>query len=101
MFNSLVGVVNEEEKNELRTAFERKLALNDLEIALNDIELSEVEEKRLIEKIKNDIICNNELIENWWKSGYNKYNWESKYDGTWTIDFETNEIFLVESAVPN
>jgi CXXX repeat modification system protein len=101
MFNSLVGVVNEEEKNELRTAFERKLALNDLEIALKDIELSEVEERRLIEKIKSDIISNNQLIDNWWKNGYNKHNWESKDNGTWTIDFETNEIYLVEATGPN
>ncbi len=90
-----VGFVTEEEKEEIRVLHERKLALNELIPSLGTGLLSDDKRNEIYEKVLQDMGKTNSLFQAWWNSKSVKYNWKSMENGNWSIDFDTNEIFLV------
>lgn len=85
-----IGQVTEEEKIEIRQLFERRNGLNELAKILthDDIEL--------YEKLVKDLGETSTKFQSWWDEKAQKYNWERTEKGSWSIDFNTNEIFLCE-----
>lgn len=85
----LVGQVTPEEKNEIKTLFERRNGLNELAKILT------ADNSDLYEKLVKDLGETGSKFQNWWDTMAQKYQWESAPNGNWEINFETCEIFLV------
>lgn len=85
----VVGKVTEEEKNEIEALFERKNGLNELAKILkpDDVEL--------YEKLIKDMGSTNIKFQAWWDNMSKKYQWEGTENGSWEINFNTCEIYLV------
>lgn len=84
-----VGIVTEEERDEIQKLFRRHSGLVDLAkiVSADNIEL--------YEKIVSDLGDTNAKFQDWWNKKGEKYNWESAENGRWQINFDTCEIFLV------
>jgi CXXX repeat modification system protein len=93
MSREKVGYVTEQEKEELRKMFERKVALQEIMPSLNPEICGDID--GLYEKVINDLISTNKSFQLWWKDKAIQYNWKAVEGGNWKIDFETNEVFLV------
>lgn len=91
-----VGAVSDEEKDDILKLYERKLALNELVLTLENQWVTRELRNKIHNKISTDIIKVNMLSERWWNKKAMEYNWKSHKNGKWTIDFKTNEIFLVK-----
>lgn len=85
----LVGQVTPEERNEIKTLFERRNGLNELAKILTS------DNTDLYEKLVKDIGETSTKFQNWWNRMSQKYQWESSENGNWEINFDTCEIFLV------
>lgn len=86
----LVGKVTEEERNAIQSLFERRNGLTELaKIIKND--------DSLYERVVADMGATGTKFQKWWDDMVAKYRWESAENGNWEIDFNTCEIFLVES----
>ncbi|RPH33388.1 MAG: CXXX repeat peptide modification system protein [Bacteroidales bacterium] len=90
-----VGVVTKEEGEEILKLYERKLALKEILPSLNSGLLSDEQKNELYEKVLLDTGRTNSAFQLWWDKKSSKYNWKFVENGQWTIDFDTNEIFLV------
>lgn len=86
-----VGQVTVEEKNEIQTLFERRNGLNELAKILT------ADNEALYEKLVRDMGETGARFQNWWDCMAEKYQWESTENGNWEINFETCDIYLVES----
>lgn len=84
----LVGKVIEEEKNEIQSLFERKNGLIELSKILT------IDNTELYEKLVKDMGETSLKFQQWWDEMAKKYNWEGKENGSWSIDFNTCEIYL-------
>lgn len=85
----LVGKVTEEEKKEIQFLFERRNGLNELAKILtadNDI---------LYEKLVKDMGDTSSKFQGWWDRMAQKYDWERSDNGHWEINFDSNDIFLI------
>lgn len=89
MTKKKVGIVTQEERDEIQTLFKRHSGLSDL------AKIISTDNRDLYEKVVNDLGETNTLFQNWWNTKGEKYNWESVEKGRWQINFETCEIFLV------
>jgi len=85
-----VGQVSPEEKDEILALFERKNGLAELSKILT------TDNTALYEKLVKDMGETNTRFQKWWDDMSAKYNWESSANGNWEINFQSNEIFLVE-----
>jgi CXXX repeat modification system protein len=83
-----IGVVTEDEKNEIRLLFQRKNGLTEL------AKIVTADNNELYEKLVNDMGTTQSKFQGWWDEMAEKYKWEGKENGNWEINFETNEIFL-------
>lgn len=83
-----VGQVTPEERNEIQTLFERRNGLNELAKILTS------DNTELYEKLVKDMGDTTTKYQNWWNRMASKYQWESKENGNWEINFDTCEIFL-------
>lgn len=83
----LVGHVTEEEKKTIQSLHERRNGLNELAQIVK-------ENDSIYERLVNDMGQTTTKFQNWWDTTARKYNWESSPDGSWEINFNTNEIFL-------
>lgn len=92
-----VGTVTKEEMEEIKKLYERKLALNEILPSLNSGLLSKEQRDEIYEKVLVDLGKTNVNFQSWWNEKGSKYNWKATEKGQWTIDFETNEIFLVSN----
>lgn len=83
-----VGKVTLKEREEIYCLYEKINALKNLQLI---VEIPELKSKleRDIERIQ----CESDQ---WWESKSKGYQWESKENGSWMIDFNTYDIFLVE-----
>ena len=82
-----VGQVTEEEKKEILALFERRNGLTELAQIVK-------EDDSLYERLVKDMGQTATKFQNWWDHNSRKYEWESHPDGSWEIDFDTNEIYL-------
>lgn len=89
MNRKVVGSVTEEEKNEIQRLFERRNGLNELAKILTP------ENESLYEKLVKDLGETSTKFQQWWDTMSSKYQWESVPQGSWEINFDTNEILLV------
>ena len=85
----LVGQVTPEERDEIQMLFERRNGLNELAKILTS------DNHELYEKLVKDMGETSSKFQSWWNRMSQKYQWESKEDGNWEINFDTCEIFLV------
>jgi len=72
--------------------FERKNGLAELSKILT------ADNTALYEKLVKDMGETNTRFQKWWNDRNAQYKWESHPDGNWEINFQTNEIFLVENS---
>lgn len=84
-----VGIVTEEERDEIQKLFRRHSGLVDL------AKIVTADNVELYEKVVNDLGETNTAFQNWWNEKGDKYKWESAENGRWQIKFETCEIYLV------
>ena len=97
MYKEKVGLVTEEDKNSILLLHERRIALKELLMTLDNQSLSENSKNDLYERIVSDTGKTTMVYEKWWADMAHKYNWKSVEGGNWNIDFVTNEIILVHS----
>jgi len=90
-----VGQVSREERDEIRTLFERKNALTELFRSLAE---SAQVNSIIYEKLVADLGAATTRQSQWWSSMNLKYGWESAADGRWEIDFDDCSIYLLRSA---
>ena len=84
-----VGQVTPEERDEIQTLFERRNGLNELAKILT------ADNTELYEKLVKDMGETGTKFQNWWDRMAEKYKWESAEGGSWEINFDTCEIYLV------
>ena len=89
MTTKLVGQVTPEERTEIQTLFERRNGLNELAKILT------ADNADLYEKLVKDLGETGTKFNSSWDRMAAKYHWESADGGSWEINFETCEIFLV------
>lgn len=89
MNKKVVGNVTEEEKNAIQKLFERRNGLNELAKILS------TDNVELYERLVKDLGETGTKFQNWWDEMSTKYQWENAENGTWEINFQTNEIILV------
>lgn len=97
-----IGEVSTEETEEIRKLYERKIGLQELLPSLNKKLLDEGDkQEELYEKIVKDLGRTSVLFQSWWDEKSAKYNWQGTEKGRWSIDFNTNEIFLITDEALN
>lgn len=89
MNKKIVGQVTDNEKNEIQRLFERRNGLNELAKILTP------ENEELYERLVKDMGDTATKFQQWWDEMSVKYQWESAENGSWEINFQTNEIVLV------
>ncbi|WP_202710730.1 CXXX repeat peptide modification system protein [Sporosalibacterium faouarense] len=94
MEKELVGEVLEEEKYEILRLFERKIALEEVALTLENEGLNEKERDKLRKKVEEEYTKNKENLSTWWREKSEKYSWKKVKNGVWEIDFNTNKIIL-------
>ena len=85
----VVGRVTEEEKNEIMHLFERRNGLNELAKVLSP------DNEELYEKLVKDLGETSTKFHQWWEHMAAEYQWEGTETGSWEINFQTNEIVLI------
>lgn len=88
-----VGIVTEEERDEIQKLFRRHSGLTDL------AKIVTAENVELYEKVVNDLGDTNAKFQDWWNKKGEKYKWESAENGRWQINFDTCEIYLVVQRI--
>ena len=83
-----VGQVLPEERNEIQQLFERRNGLNEL------ARIVTADNTELYEKLVKDLGETGTRFQQWWDRMAQKYQWESREDGNWEIDFTTCDIYL-------
>ncbi|WP_419544821.1 CXXX repeat peptide modification system protein [Odoribacter laneus] len=84
----MVGKITEQECDEIQKLFERKNGLNELaKIVKND--------DALYEKLVVDMGVTSIKFQKWWNDMAAKYQWESRENSNWEVNFDTCEIYLV------
>ncbi len=85
----MIAKVSEEEKKEIQALFERKNGLAELSKILT------ADNTALYDKLVQDMGETQTRFQKWWDDMGAKHKWESRPDGNWEINFQTNEIYLV------
>lgn len=84
-----VGIVTEQERDEIQALFERRNGLNELAKILT------ADNEELYERMLKDLGETSTKFQNWWDSMARKYQWEGVENGNWKIDFQDCKIYLV------
>lgn len=84
----IVGSVTEQEKQEIQKLFERRNGLTEL------AKIITADNDALYQKLVKDMGETATLFQQWWDRMYEKYQWERSENGSWEINFQTNEISL-------
>lgn len=84
-----IGLVTQEERDEIKKLFERKNGLNELAKILT------TDNEDLYNKLVRDLGETSTKFQDWWNEMGEKYNWESAENGNWEINFNDCKIYLV------
>lgn len=84
-----IGIVTEQERDEIQALFERRNGLNELAKILT------ADNNELYERLIKDLSETTARFQNWWDTMSEKYLWESAVNGNWEIDFNNCSIYLV------
>jgi len=87
-----VGQVTPEERDEIKTLFERKNALTELFKTLAE---SDSMNSAAYEKVVADLGQVTTRFGQWWAEMSGRHQWESAKNGRWEIDFNDCSIYLV------
>ncbi len=96
MFREIVGIVTEEEKNEVMMLFERKVGIEELAATLESDLLSDEKKEIMLDKMVSELGKVKLNLQAWWDKMFEKYNWKSVEGYSWNIDFQTREIILTK-----
>ena len=77
MERKLIGSVSEQERDEIRTLFERKNGLNEL------FKVLDAENEALYNKLVADMSITATKFQSWWDEKAQKYQWDSLPDHRW------------------
>ena len=88
MVKKQVGRVTSEERDEIRTLFERRNGLNEL------AKIVTADNDELYEKLVKDLGETGSRFQQWWDRMSGKYQWEGIDVGHWEINFDTSDIYL-------
>jgi CXXX repeat modification system protein len=91
MNKKFVGSVTETEKQEIENLYNRKNSLAEM-IML--IDLKEYKNDAIYERILEDMTVTSKKYSQWWQKKSEKYNWHKFEKGSWTLDFDTNKVYL-------
>lgn len=92
----MVGKVTTEERDEIQLLFNRRNALSELAMVLNDTSRTKGEvDENLYEKLLKDMGETSAKFQGWWDRMGHKYQWKSAPNGQWQINFATGEILLI------
>ncbi len=85
----LIGKISTQERDQIKSLFERKNGLIELFKALDG------KNELLFQKLVKDMgeTCAN--FQKWWDDKSLQYNWQKREDGHWEVDFETCDIYIV------
>ena len=86
------GKVTEEERDQIRKLYMRKIALNDLFSTLS--KCSPEAGTDFYDKVVLDYGETAYAFQYWWETTAQKYGWPSKEGCSWKINFETCEVSL-------
>jgi CXXX repeat modification system protein len=87
-----IGTVTSEERDNIRTLYERRNGLMELFKVLPDLEKNEAD--FLYEKVVRDLGQVTTKYHDWWTQMSLKYNWENLDGMQWEIEFETCQVFI-------
>lgn len=96
MSREIVGIVTEEEKNEVMMLFERKIGIEELSAILESDLLSDEKKEIMLDKMVSELGKVKLNLQAWWDKMFEKYNWKSVEGYSWNIDFQTREIILTK-----
>ncbi len=96
MTGELVGMVTQQEKNEMLVLFERKLGIEELAATLESDLLSREKLDAMENKMITELGRINLDMQTWWNRMYEKYKWKSIEGCKWSIDFNTSEVFIAK-----
>lgn len=96
MSREIVGIVTEEEKNEVMMLFERKIGIEELSATLESELLSDEKKEIMLDKMISELGKAKLNLQTWWDKMFEKYNWKSVEGYSWNIDFQTREIILTK-----
>lgn len=82
-----VGKVSLDERDEILHLYKKKCTLEEL-LLVDELN------GPLSEKVRHDLSDVENLYQMWWDSTAQKYNWEKASGKTWTVDFESCDVFL-------
>lgn len=82
-----VGNINSDERDEILTLYKLKCSLEEL-LLVNELD------RVLVLEVRKDLEDTNKLYKEWWDKTSQKYNWKGVSGKTWTVDFETCNVFL-------
>lgn len=83
-----VGQVTPAERDEILKLFERKNSLKELVNVLNP------NNEALYQKLVNDMGETCQKFQGWWDRMARQYQWEVRPNTSWTIDFDTCNIYI-------
>jgi CXXX repeat modification system protein len=86
-----IGKVSEQERDEIKSLFERKNGLTEL------FKIIDSNNAQLYEKVVKDMGETSTKFQKWWDDNSKKYKWIAKEDSHWEIDFETCIIYLAKN----
>lgn len=89
MTKKIVGQVTSEECKEIQSLFERRNGLAELAKVIT------ADNQEMYEKLVKDMGTTATRFQQWWNAASQKYQWESDVNGSWEIDFDTCDVYLV------
>lgn len=84
-----VGILTQEESENLEELLEKKIALENLLKILS-------ESQEIYKKVDRDYKNIVEEYEKWWRDTSDKYIWESNDNSFRSIDFKSGKVYLVD-----
>lgn len=89
-----LGRITPEERDEIRTLFERKSGLVELARALAGMTRQDLEASGLYEKLAQDIGRATIQFQGWFDRTSRKYGWENLPGHRWEVDFDACTVYL-------
>lgn len=86
----VVGIVSENERDEIRSLHSRRHALVEL------AQLLTKDNCEMYDKIVADLAETTFQFHEWWNRKAEQYQWEGSKNGHWSIDFENCLIYLID-----
>lgn len=84
-----VGIVSSDERDQIRTLYQRRKGLDELARILTK------DNTGLYERLVADIGETSLKFQEWWHAMEAKYQWEAANGGRWEIDFNSCRIYLI------